>query len=50
MKMEKVRKLVANLLDKQENVVNIQKFKTSTKSWISIKKKCIGSLNSNKKL
>ena len=38
MKIEKVEKLVANLLDKIEYVIHIKKFKTSIKSWISFYK------------
>ena len=39
-KIEKVQKIVANLLDKKEYVVQMrnQKFKTSIKSWVSLEK------------
>ena len=38
MKIEKVEKLVANLLDKTEYAIHIKKLKASIKSWISFKK------------
>ena len=38
MKMENVRKLVANLLDKQENVVNIQNLKQALNHGLVFKK------------
>ena len=38
MKIEKVEKLAANLLDKTEYAIHIKKLKTSFKSWISFKK------------
>ena len=38
MKIENVRKLVANLHDKTEYVIHTKKFKTGIKSWISFKK------------
>ena len=37
MKIEKVEKLVANLQDKKKCFIH-KKFKTSSESWISIKK------------
>ena len=43
MKIEKVEKLVANLLDKKERYPH-KNFKASIKIWISSKKKCIDSL------
>ena len=38
MKIEKFEKLVANLHDKTEYVIDIKKIKTSIKSWISFEK------------
>ena len=50
MKIRKVEKVVGKFHDKKRLCRTHKKFKTRTKSWISIEKECIESLNSIQKL
>ena len=49
-KIQKVKKLMANLRNKRKYIFSHKKFKTSIKSRISFEKKIINSLNLSKNL